>query len=202
LLCDKEVNIVKSLELAGKTYRDFKNTFLQIAAEIEYSQAVAEFVDQVMVVYSRVKTEDTAFSSSDMIGSGAYRAIAYTVEDTGIKTFALTEKFDLNTPSNRAVYVYRNNMQLLHGIDYTFNGSLGFVTLTVDLVEGDAIEIREYSSTAFNFIPPTPTKFGLYKKYVPEKFLDDTYRDPIEVIRGHDGSITVAFGDYRDDLLL
>ena len=34
------------------------------------------------------------------------------------------------------------------------------------------------------------------------KFVDDTYVEPREVIQGHDGSITAAFGDYRDDLLL
>ena len=33
-------------------------------------------------------------------------------------------------------------------------------------------------------------------------FLDDTYVTPINVIQGHDGSITVAYGDFRDDVLL
>jgi hypothetical protein len=33
-------------------------------------------------------------------------------------------------------------------------------------------------------------------------FVDDTYQEPQEVIQGHDGSITIAYGDYRDDLLL
>jgi hypothetical protein len=43
---------------------------------------------------------------------------------------------------------------------------------------------------------------GLYKKYTPMKFIDDTYVEPREVIQGHDGSITFAYGDFRDDLLL
>jgi hypothetical protein len=43
---------------------------------------------------------------------------------------------------------------------------------------------------------------GLYKKYTPIQFLDDTYQEPRYVIQGHDGSITAAFGDFRDDLLL
>jgi hypothetical protein len=34
------------------------------------------------------------------------------------------------------------------------------------------------------------------------KFLDDTYAQPKEVIQGHDGSITTAYGDFRDDILL
>jgi hypothetical protein len=32
--------------------------------------------------------------------------------------------------------------------------------------------------------------------------LDDTYRVPTQVIQGHDGSLTPAFGDYRDQLLI
>jgi hypothetical protein len=39
-----------------------------------------------------------------MIGSGAYTTFTYEVEDEGIKTFALSEKFDLDTASRRAVY--------------------------------------------------------------------------------------------------
>jgi hypothetical protein len=72
----------------------------------------------------------------------------------------------------------------------------------VDFVEGDTVEIREYLSTSTSHIPPTPSSMGLYKKYTPMKFIDDTYVEPREVIQGHDGSITAAYGDYRDDLLL
>ena len=42
----------------------------------------------------------------------------------------------------------------------------------------------------------------MYPKFIPHKFVDDTYLEPTEVIQGHDGSITRAYGDYRDDLLL
>ncbi len=137
-----------------------------------------------------------------MVGSGAFTSILYTVEDEGIKTFALSEKFDLDTLSSRAVYVYINSQQLIYGQDYTFDSTFGFLKLNLSLVEGDQIEIREYVSTAINFIPPTPTKLGLYKKYLPRKFIDNTYIEPKEVIQGHDGSITIAYGDFRDDILL
>jgi hypothetical protein len=111
-------------------------------------------------------------------------------------------KFDLSKLSSKAVYVYYNSRQLLVNYDYEFNSIFGFVNLKIDLIEGDRIQIREYVSTAINFIPPTPTKLGLYKKYTPKKFLDDTYVVPKEVIQGHDGSITIAYGDFRDDVLL
>lgn len=202
LLCDKEINIIKSLQYAKKSYTEFKNTFITLAQTLYYDQNPIDFVDVILEEMSRSKNSTNAFFGSDMIGNGAYTALNYLVEDEGIKTFALSEKFDLNTISARSVYVYVNDQQLLVNKDYEFNSTFGFIVLKVNLTEGDRIQIREYVSTANNFIPPTPTKLGLYKKYTPMKFLDDTYLDPREMIQGHDGSLTTAYGDYRDDVLL
>lgn len=202
LLCDKTINIVKSLQYAKKSYSEFKNSFLTKAEELNYTGNVADFVDEIIKEWSRSKTSSSPFSNSDMIGNGAYTSINYTVEDTGITTFSLSEKFNLTELSQRAVYLYLNNSQLLHERDYVFDPIFGFVRVLKTLNEGDQLEIREYISTAFNFIPPTPTALGLYKKYLPMKFEDDTYVASKEVIQGHDGSLIDAFGDYRDDVLL
>lgn len=202
LLCDKDVNLIKSLQYAKKSYTEFKNSFLTLATTLYYNQTPSDFVDQILSEIARTKTNVTPFADTDMVGSGAHNKIVYEVEDIGIKTFALSTKFDLTSISRTAVYVYLNDYQLMHGKDYTFNSTFGFITLTVDLVEGDVIEIREYSSTSYNFIPATPSKLGLYKKYTPMKFLDDTYVVPKEMIQGHDGSLTTAYGDFRDDVLL
>lgn len=202
LLCDKEINIIKSLQFAKKSYTDFRNNFIKLAEELYVNQDARDLVDIIFNEIGNNLNSASAFSNSDMIGSGAYTVLNYTVEDEGIGTFALSEKFDLDTLSGRAVYVYVNGQQLVHGRDYTFNSIFGFVTITVPLSADDQIQIREYISSAANFIPPTPTKLGLYKKYLPKKFIDDTYVESKEVIQGHDGSITVCYGDYRDDLLL
>ena len=203
ILCDREINLIKSIQLAKKQYSVFKDNFLKKAAELQFvNDDPSSQVDQIIESLTKTKTINSPFSDSDMIGTGAYNLLTYTVEDVGIKTFTLSEKFDLNTLSRKAVYVYKNNLQLLNGRDYTFDSAFGFVRLTLDLNEGDVIEIKEYISTAFCHIPQTPSSLGLYKKYTPMKFLDDTYRDPQYVIQGHDGSLTVTFGDYRDDLLL
>jgi hypothetical protein len=66
----------------------------------------------------------------------------------------------------------------------------------------DVIKIKDYSDTTGSFIPPTPTKLGMYPKFKPELVTDNTYRTSKSVIVGHDGSKTLAYGDYRDDLLL
>ena len=202
LICDKEVNIIKSIQYAKRSYTEFKNTFIRLSTTLEYNQDPIEFVDIILDEISKSKNKDSAFFASDMLGNGAFTGLRYIVEDEGIKTFALSEKFDLETLSNKAVYVYLNNVQLLHNKDYEFNSAFGFVNLLVDLNEGDIIEIKEYVSTANNFIPPTPTKLGLYKKFTPRKFVDDSYIETKEIIQGHDGSKIIAYGDFRDELLL
>jgi hypothetical protein len=201
-LCDKTHNIVKAIQYAEKEYTIFKNNFLQRSVEIDYNDTVNDFVDDIINSLTSVKTAQDAFADSDMIGAGAFTALTTVVEDTGIRTFSLSQPFDLTKPSSRAVYVYKNDTQLLHGVDYVFDVTFSFVKLLVTLELLDIIEIREYLSTSTNHIPPTPTSMGLYKKYTPSKFLDDTYQEPRYVIQGHDGSITAAYGDYRDDLLL
>ncbi len=201
-LCDKTHNIVKAIQHAKKHYTIFKNNFLLRALEIDYNDTVNDFVDDIINSLTAVKTAQDAFADSDMIGAGAFTALTTVVEDTGIRTFSLSQPFDLATPSSRAVYVYKNGTQLLHGVDYVFDATFSFVRLIVTLELLDNIEIREYLSTATNHIPSTPSSMGLYKKYTPLKFLDDTYQEPKYVIQGHDGSITAAYGDFRDDLLL
>ncbi len=202
LLCDKENNIIKSLQFSKKSYSDFKNNFIKTAEKLRVDKSIPDFVDDILVDLSKTKNASTPFFDSDMVGTGAYNSIDYVVEDVGIKTFALSKNFNLETLTSEAVYVYVNDQQLLHLTEYTFDSTFGFIRLSVDLIEGDRIQIREYLSSSFCFIPATPTKIGVYKKYTPRKFLDDTYQIPKEVIQGHDGSITIAYGDFRDDLLL
>lgn len=202
LLCDKTSNIIKAIQYSKKSYTEFKNNFLAKAIELEYNDNLIDFVDDIISDLTKAKTFNSPFADSDMIGSGAFTSITYDVEDTGIKTFSLSEKFNLNELSRRAVYVYINSVQMLHLRDYEFNSTFGFVTINAEIAEGDKIEIREYVSTASSHMPPTPTSMGMYKKYTPMMFLDDTYVVPRYVIQGHDGSITAAYGDFRDDLLL
>jgi hypothetical protein len=201
-LCDKNNNLIKALQFAKKSYVNFKNNFLIRSTELPFNDNPADFLDEILSDLTKVKNQESTFFDSDMIGTGAYTSIDYTVEDEGIRTFALSEKFTLAEPSRRAVYVYVNGKQLLNGKQYNFNSNFGFITITAEIEVNDKIQIREYVSTASCFIPATPTKLGLYKKYTPQKFIDDTYREPREVIQGHDGSITFSYGDFRDDLLL
>ena len=201
-LCDKNTNIIKSVQYSLKNYSNFKNDFYKRISETNFNGDISDFVDQIISAIGSAKDSSNPFADTDMIGSGAHTDINYEIEDEGIKVFALTEKFDLTTLSRKAVYVYRNSVQLQNGKDYVFDSTFGFIRLLLNLVEGDKIVIREYTSTSFNYIPCTPTKLGLYKKYTPKKFLDDTFVIPRNVIQGHDGSIITAYDDYRDDAIL
>jgi len=202
VLCDKNTNLIKALRYNSRLYSTFKNEFITRITETIPENNIADFVDTVISNMGLAKDISNPFAGTDMVGNGAHTDIDYTVEDEGIKVFALSQKFNLTDLSDRAVYVYLNNTQLINGTDYTFDDTFGFVRLSVTLTEGDSIKIKEYVSTAFNYIPYTPTKLGLYKKYLPYKFLDDTFQVPRNVIQGHDGSIISAFDDYRDDAIL
>lgn len=202
LLADKQANIIRSIEYVKNSYSSFKSNFLKLSEELFFDQNVIEFVDDILKEMTKTKIDSSPFFETDMIGTGAFTSIDYEVDDPGIKTFALNEKFDLSELSSKAVYVYLNNRQLLHSRDYEFNINFGFVLLKIDIQEGDLIQIREYVSTSFCFIPATPTKLGLYKKYIPKKYYDTTYITPRWIIEGHDGSRIAAFNDFRDDLIL
>ena len=204
LLTDKQMNIIKAIGHAKDNYSKFKNNLLQTALEVQTGLETANALDSILEKVSNPLTIASPFADSDMIGTGAYVSTVIQVEDTESKTFATKETFKINEVSRKAVYIYVNNVQLLIDQDYIIDNTFGFIRLSSDyqLFENDIVEIREYVSTAFSHVPPTPTAMGMYKLYVPQKFLDDTFKTPTNVIQGHDGSITVAYNDFRDDILL
>ena len=204
MLTDKQMNVVKSINHAKESYSKFKNTFLQTSLNIDSGLEPANALDKILEKVSNPLTIASPFADSDMIGTGAFTSTVIQVEDTESKTFAPKETFKINEISRKAVYIYVNDVQLLIDQDYTIDNTFGFIRISdnYQLFENDVVEIREYVSTAFSHVPPTPTAMGMYKLFVPKKFLDNTYKVPTNVIQGHDGSITIAFNDYRDDLLL
>ena len=200
-LLDKESNVLKSLRYARREYGKFKRLFLQKANELGYEGPVKQHVDKILYEINRDKIKSMPFYFSDMIPNGAAKQNNYEIEDSSQQFFALEEKFDLDTLSRKAVQVYLNGTQLIHGRDYTFNED-GFVIVTADKSAGDVLTVYEYESTNGSYVPPTPTKLGLYPSYIPQIFVDTTYVESQTVIQGHDGSKWIAFGDFRDELLL
>ena len=194
-------NIIKSIDSAREDYATFKRYFLQVAENSGIDTDTKRHVDYVLSLINQNNSSTFPYYLSDMVGYKAANKIEYTVLDSRISTYPITNVFDMSTLSNKSVNVYLNSIQLSHGIDYTFNQE-GFVDISAVLSVGDLIEVYEYESTDGCFIPSTPTKLGLWPKFPPTMYLDDTFIEPTNVIQGHDGSIVVAYGDYRDELLL
>jgi hypothetical protein len=200
-ITNKTNNIVKAIRYAKDEYSKFKRNFLTTATDLAFDGSVKDHVDAILAEINKDKTKSMPFYFSDMVPVGPSRRLEYTVLDPRNPFYALSAPFSLDVLSEKAVQVYLNGSLLLHGKDYTFD-SEGFGLLVADQQEGDLVEIYEWESTDGSFVPPTPTKLGLYPAYEPYVYVDDTYQTPTKVIQGHDGSIVVAFDDYRDDLIL
>ena len=204
LLIDQNANAISAIEYCSLEYQKFKEGFQSnITTGKSYEGDPAVAVDEIIKSMHGERGISFPFFYEDMIGYGEKVSTrTYTVQDNTETEYAVDSQFDLTVSSNRAIYVYLNNTQLLQGYDYTFSATDDSVNITAALSEGDIIKIKDYNDTTGSFVPPTPTKLGIYPRFKPEKILDNTYLEPTYVIVGHDGSKTVAYGDYRDDLLL
>jgi len=199
-ITDKNANLVKSLQFARKEYAKFKRKFINESTTTGFQGSIKEHVDLLLSRIVKDKISSMPFYFSDMIGIGAFRKTVNNIEFAGPAYFGISQGFDLETLSQKAISVYQNGIQLLHERDYVFAD--GFVYVTINLQDGDVVEIYEYETSNGSYIPPTPTKLGLFPKYEPAVYTDNTYVESQLVIRGHDGSQMIAFGDYRDDLLI
>ena len=206
-LVDANVNFLKGLDLARHEYSNIKNKFLELAVtspEVDISDAVAT-TNLLLKKINEVKNKTFPWYYSDMVPYGDNKTtISYDIINAQIRGYEITSIFDDTALSNRAILIYINGQQLIKGVDYTFDTNRAGFTIdsNFSLEAGDRLDIVEYNNTDGNYIPETPTKLGLYPKFTPSIYVDNTYQTPIEVIQGHDGSITPAFGDFRDALLL
>jgi hypothetical protein len=199
-ITDKSANIIKSIDFNRREYAKFKRLFIQTSLGLGFDGTPKAHVDLIFAELNKNKTSNLPFYFSDMVPTGGARTITYDAIPGNVY-YALNAIYDITEPSVKAVTVYIDDEQLVFGQDYTFNTD-GFCEITKELTAGQVITINEYETTDGSYVPPTPTKLGLYPKFAPVKFIDNSYTEPTEVIQGHDGSITKAYGDFRDDLIL
>ena len=205
-LTNPTVSYVNGISLARQEYTRFKNKFLSLCESLRtlnYTNPQSG-VDTILQNINSVKNSSFPWYYSDMIPQGSnYNEINYTVLNSRQTAYEISSIFNITQLSNRAVLVYHNGVQLTaNNNDYYYDQNTSRVVINVPLTVGDTITIRDYFNTDGNFVPETPVKLGLAQAYPPAIYLDTTYQTPIMVIRGHDGSITPAFGDFRDDYLL
>ena len=198
---NKDHNIVNALRYSKDEYSKFKRNFLRVASTYGFDGITRIHLDVILKELIKDKTKNMPFFFTDMTPFGGSAIFDQEVIDDSITEYPLIFDFDLNMLSDKAVIVYLNEEQLLHGRDYEFFNT-NFIRILKPLVTGDDLKIVQYENTNGCFIPATPTKLGLYPLYEPKLYLDDTLVTPQNVIQGHDGSVLLAYNDYRDDLIL
>ena len=200
----KENNVIDAIEKSAAAYNYFKLALINQASLIENVLNPANALDEILSVINTSKSKLSPYYLSDMLGYGIDKStITYIVTNNRVTSYSLSSEFSLSTVNARSVLVYVNDQQLTHGIDYEFDTVNKSVVFLNQLSIGDVITINDYASTEGCFIPTTPTKLGLYPSYVPKIYSDNTYANgPVNVIQGHDGSLMVAYNDYRDDIIL
>lgn len=199
----KQHSLLDAIDKSADDYNQFKLAFLKKLTEIDISLNPSDAVDIAIKDINKDKDINSSWYLSDMIGHGPDKIVrTWTITDIRNTVYPITSDFDTTVLSNRSVLVYLNNRQLILGKHYEFTNDSSIRLLLNSISVGDTLVINDYRDTAGSYIPETPTKLGLFPKFTPRIYFDDTYvNGPVKVIQGHDGSITVAFNDYRDAII-
>lgn len=214
-LTDPLVNFINGIELAKRDYTKFKNKFLELCLTIPTLDPnnPTDGVETILGVINDVKNATFAWHYSDMVPwTKNYIVDTYSIINVQNKIYTLANIYSAigediypgRGSTNKAILVYLNNQLLIKDQDYFIVAGTPAVVLTNDVTLNvdDVLEIRGYSDTDGSYVPETPTKLGMYPKFKPQIVNDDSYRTPVQVIIGHDGSRTPVFNDLRDSYLL
>ena len=198
----KENSLIDAITQSAEKYNRFKLSFINELNNVDQTLTPAAAVDQALYNIFGSNKQIGPYYYSDMIAYGTpLQSRQYVISSDPITEFPLNLNFDLIKLSSYSVLIYVNGNQLVYGKDYTFNSINESVVISYTLNLGDTITINVYNTIPC-FVPPTPSKLGIYPKFQPSLYLDDTFAVPVNVIQGHDGSITVAYNDYRDAIIL
>ena len=174
LTLDKKYNIVKSIEYSMREYSKFKRSFIQTASTLGFDGDTKQHVDLILKELNKDKTKTQPFYFSDMIGYKGHVRNEYVVFDDANPFYPLGSNFNLKNLNTSSVLIYLNGKQLMHNKDYVFTDE-SFIQLLITQHIDDIVEVYEYNNTDGSFVPPTPTKLGLYPKYEPQIVHDDMW---------------------------
>ena len=194
-------NVVRAIEKSRDDYNKFKRTFLSVSETLGIVADPIQHVNLILEEINKDNPKTFPYYFSDMIPFTGSIRTDLKVLDYRIKSYPLTSIFTLDNLSSKAVLVYLNSVQMLHKKDYTFDNQ-GFIVVLANIVNGDTITTYEFENTNGSFVPPTPTKLGIWPKYEPMIYEDTSLVTPRMMIQCHDGSQILSYGDYRDQLIL
>jgi len=204
-LHSQEFDFFKSLEFNANSYERYKLKIIDYVSKNDtYGLDASTILNNALEFINVGKSSISPFYNNDMLGGSRTptKTTTHYVTSISTDTFNTVDIYDFTKANNASLLVYLNDVILLKDIDYEVSIDSATIKVILSLTDGDIVEILEYESTIGTYIPNTPTKLGLYPKFQPKKYNDNTYITPVDVIQGHDGSKTVAFGDVRDDVLL
>lgn len=198
------INIISSIRKVSEDYNQFKSNLMKHVTDLKGLYSPAQCLDLALISMNNSKDKTFSYNYSDMLAYGKNNSTRiFTVSNPRNVRYSLASIFDSTVLSRRALLVYLNGNLLIKDHDYEIGKYEPNIVIKTTLAKNDVITVLDYPITDGGFVPPTPTKLGLYPKFKPEIFYDSTYAgDPVKVIQGHDGSITVAYNDYRDEVLL
>ncbi len=213
-----DLDFIKGVRFSADEYTKFKNRFLSVAQQLinqKFSALqvnnntvdISVWVGEILRRLNIAKEFSNAFAYSYMVAQGTPTfSQSFTTPGNALITLLPANYIDLTDPKN-IVYLYdltnpTNEHILIAGIDYDVSIT-NPIQIKLKLDSGvKNILVTLYQNPLPTYIPSTPTKVGTWGAYIPRIELDTSYTIPVNVIIGHDGSKTVAYNDYRDDLLL
>ena len=204
-LRSNKYNVFSAIDYNSREYIKYKNKLLNAVTQINISvgQSVSSILDTAINYITSTLNNNSPFYWSDMLPVGVnYTSNSTTVNPITGATFNLTQMYNFTSSNYLGLLVYLNGVLLVRNSQYVVSAEAPKLTILVPLNIGDVVTINEFPTTVASWCPNTPSKMGLYPKYTPSLYVDFTYSEPTTVIQGHDGSITIAFGDIRDQVLL
>jgi len=199
-----DYNVFSSIDFNSREYVKYKTLLLDTLAKNDYTNlTTAQILTSVISDITLGRTESNAFYWSDMLPAGAvFTQNSYTYTAISTPVFETVQVYNFTSSNYLGLNVFVNNRLLTREFEFNTIVDSASLEITTLLAVGDVILIQEFSSTVGSFCPNTPTKMGLYPSWRPQIYVDTSYVEPTTIILGHDGSKTVAFGDFRDDVLL
>jgi hypothetical protein len=201
-------NIFAALKYNSNEYQKFKDLIIDNANRGNYTNLMTpgQILDDIIQTIGNTRNQRSPFYWSDMVPSGAPIATrTYNFNTTtAITRFQLTRRYNFTAANYLGLQVYHirtvNGITvqttLIRGRDYQVSTTAASVTVTYPIIPGDQIQIDEYNQTFGSYCPSTPTKLGMYPKYIPEVVYDETYQPATYFIRGHDNSYNRLYGNY------
>jgi hypothetical protein len=202
-------SLTNALLFNNNQYITFKALLIQTVNSNSYNYGVtpADILDNALDQMTVNKTDTESFFWSDMLpNKSAFITNTYNFGNSlDVSIYPLNRIYDFTKANYYGVLVYLTRTtngvttvtQLINTQDYVVSSDSPSLTVTLDLLPGDQITVKEYNQTYGSFAPNTPTKLGLYPATIPNIFQDTDYQTPTYFIVGHDGSFSKLYGNYN-----